>query len=572
MKMLDKNILGEIVFDKVTAEKILEKLKSAESYRDNILQSSDSAVCFSQCDEITGIFDEILQLKQDTELPENRIFKQAECVIYSVQNVAEDFSKHDSLEKAKYRLEFETFPIIEETIATFYYFNFAALDKESEEEFWNPETGKAKDLWCNRYIAESIKTGEYKYELSIMILAYNHCEMTKQCVESLLRWMPEGLNYELILCNHGSTDDVKSYFESVKPTKQLDLKINSCSLLQSLSRLIEGKYYLSISNDVIITPNAVENMLRACKDDPKIGYLVPTTPNVSGYQNTNIGAYTTIEELNILAEKNNIYDPRRHEERVNLCNPASFYPTSVYFAPDILITGKTYRIDEHKYSFPDDLASMLVRRKGYKIVLQRDAYCHHFGSATLSTEVTDNDLIESGNKYKESRRLFKKYYGINPWSVGRVAAPAFIEAMEHVNKLAGIEGHIEILGINSGLGALPLRIKTLYKEITGNTDVHITNYTNFPWFLTDLKTVSDKAVYAEDLMALLKAEKPESYNYVVMEIPANKEYHTREFIDLCTELVVYGGVFAIWCIEDYDINDENVLDYLKYPFRTMLKK
>ncbi|MDR0986631.1 MAG: glycosyltransferase family 2 protein [Ruminococcus sp.] len=572
METLDKNILGEFVFDKETAENILEKLKSAESYHDEVLHSSDSAVCFSLCDEITGNFAEILQLKQETKLPENRIFKQAECVIYSLQNVAEDFSKYSSLEKALYRLEFETFPIIEETTATFYYFNFAALDKGSEEEFWNPETGKAKDLYFNRYIADSIKTGEYKYELSVLIIAYNKCDMTKGCVESLLKWMPEDLNYELILCNHGSTDGVKSYFESVRPTKQLDIKINSCSLLQCYLRLVEGKYYLQVSNDVVFTPNAVENMLRACKDDPKIGYLVPSTPNVSGYQETNIGEYTTIEELNVLAEKNNVYDPRRHEERVSLCNPLALYPTNIYFAPDLLIGGRYYRLDEHKYAFPDDLTSTLIRRKGYKAVLQKDAYCHHFGSVTLGDEVTDADKDKSFQKYTLCSKKFKEYYGINPWSIGKAAAPPFFEAMEHVIKLAGIDGHIEILGINCGLGSDPLKIKTLYKEIKGNTDVHITNYTQFPWLLTDLETVSDKAVYAEDLMTLLKAEKPESYNYVVLEIPANLEYHTKEFIDRCTELVVYGGVFSIWCIEDYDINAENVMNYIEYPFHSMVKK
>jgi hypothetical protein len=393
-------------------------------------------------------------------------------------------------------------------------------------------------------------------------------------VESLLKWIPSDLNYELILFNHGSTDGVKSYFESVKPTKQIDIKINSCSLMHCVHRVLEGKYYLQVSNDVIITPNAVENMLRACKDDPRIGYIVPSTPNVSGFQRIDIGEYSTVDELNVLAAKNNIYDPKRHEERVALCNPIGFYPTSLYFEPDILISGKIYRIDEHKYAFPDDLTSFLIRRKGFKVILQKDAYCHHIGSVTLRTEKTDEDKVKSLSIYKKKSEIFKQYYGANPWSVGKCHVNNISGISDYINNIIVFEGRINILGINCGLGADPLKIKALYKELKGNSDVHITNYTNFSWFETDLKTVSEKAVYTEDLMALLKTEKPESYNHVVMVIPENKEYHTQEFIDMCFDLLIYGGSLFIWLIEDYDVNDERIdkIVYNKYPFEIFVKK
>ncbi|MDR0903340.1 MAG: glycosyltransferase [Ruminococcus sp.] len=571
---MNKNILGEAVFDKVTAEEILEKLALAEGYRDEILHCSDVKVCFSFLDKITEIFSKILEIKESSavELKKNRLFLQAECAVYSIFNVREDYKKYNSLEKATYRLEFETFPIIEIIIATFTYFNFAALEKSSEEEFWNPETGKAKDLWRNRYIAESIKTGEYKYELSIMVVAFNKWEMTKQCVESLLKWMPADINYELILVNHGSTDGVKTYFESVKPTKQIDIKINSCSIVQCLDKVIEGRYFLSISNDVIMTPNAVENMLRACKEDPKIGFIVPTTPNVSGNQAINIGEYKTADELDVLAAKNNVYNPLKHEERVSLCNPLSFLPTAVYFDPDVYAGGKIYRMDEHKYSFPDDLLSMSVRRKGYKVILQKDAFCHHIGSATLRTETTAQEMNESVKRYVQGAKKYKRYYGIDPWAIGKCFTGSHLIAMLDTIENFGFDGKINVLGINCGLGSDPLKIKDIYKEYKGNTDVHVTNFTNFSRFETDLKTVSERAVYAEDLMALLKAETPESYHHVVMEIPANKEYHTQEFIDQCFDLLTYCGSLFIWCVEDYDEDNECKSNYNAYPFHAIVKK
>jgi glycosyltransferase involved in cell wall biosynthesis len=574
MQTLTHNVLGEVVFDTDLSEKILEKLNASNGFRDKILQSADTAACFAFLEKIMVLCLEISEMKQRCvpELHDNRLFKQIESIMYSIINVMQDFEKTASLEKTLYRIEFETFPIIEETIATFTYFNFAALAKESEEAFWNPETGKAKALWFNRYAAESQKTGEYKYELSIIVLAFNNWEMTKQCVDSLLRWMPADLNFELILFNHGSTDGVKRYFESVNPTKQLDIKINSCSLLHTMHRVIEGKYFLQISNDVIMTPNAVENMLRACKDDPKIGYLVPSTPNVSGLQTVDIGEYSSIDEFNILAAKNNVYDPIRHEERVALCNPLAFYPSSVYFAPDVLIGGKIYRIDEHKYAFPDDLTSLLIRRKGYKVVLQNDAFCHHFGSITLGKETTPEEKQKSLDLYNKGCERFKEYYGINPWSIGKCYHPAFSDEITEILSENAFEGRINILGINCGLGSDPLRIKTLYKELFNNSDVHITNYTNMKCFERDLKTVSEKAEYIEDLSAKLKSEKKGSYHYIVLEIPVNKTHHTQEIFNICTELLTDRGVLSIHQIENYDEDNESLTEYVRYPFECLINK
>jgi anaerobic ribonucleoside-triphosphate reductase len=140
MEKLTQNVLGEPVFDKGFSEKILEKLNAANDYREEILQSNDAAACFTLLEKIMVIFKEISESKHEfvSELKDNRIFKQAECVVYSIYNIMQDFEKTASLENALHRIEFETFPIIEETIATFIYFNFAALEKESEEEFWNP--------------------------------------------------------------------------------------------------------------------------------------------------------------------------------------------------------------------------------------------------------------------------------------------------------------------------------------------------------------------------------------------------------------------------------------------------
>ncbi len=119
-------------------------------------------------------------------------------------------------------------------------------------------------LGINMYIENSIENDNYKYEVSIIVVGYNKLEYTKLCIESLLRYLPVDLNYELILVNHGSSDGTKEYFESLSPTKQLDFKYNGGAGYIA-TRVVEGKYTIGISNDVLITENSIQNMLECIK-------------------------------------------------------------------------------------------------------------------------------------------------------------------------------------------------------------------------------------------------------------------------------------------------------------------
>lgn len=89
------------------------------------------------------------------------------------------------------------------------------------------------------------------------------------CVESILAKIPEGLNYELILVNHGSDDGTKEYFESIHPNKQFDIAVNGGGV-GAISKIVEGEFTFLVSNDVIVTPYAIENLLTCIRSDTKI--------------------------------------------------------------------------------------------------------------------------------------------------------------------------------------------------------------------------------------------------------------------------------------------------------------
>ena len=167
------------------------------------------------------------------------------------------------------KIEFELLPLLQEAYASYYFFQYIADHPEHLPEYQAHEQAR---LYRNEYIDEALERGSFKYELSIYVLGYNKLDYTKMCVESLLANLPANLNYELILINHGSSDGTKEYFESFHPDKQLDIAVNGGGA-DAVYRILEGEFVLMISNDVVLTPHAIENMLACIRSDPMIATI-----------------------------------------------------------------------------------------------------------------------------------------------------------------------------------------------------------------------------------------------------------------------------------------------------------
>ena len=148
------------------------------------------------------------------------------------------------IEKVGNKLEFELLPFFRIAYICLYYDGVIKGDEKKEERFWEEE---AVELCKNYYIEQGMKTGVYKYDLTIYILAYNNLGYTKLCVESVLQYLPRTIRCELILINHGSNDGTKEYFETIDPEKQIDIKINGLDGFVIAPFIAEGEFVLNIS-------------------------------------------------------------------------------------------------------------------------------------------------------------------------------------------------------------------------------------------------------------------------------------------------------------------------------------
>lgn len=429
------------------------------------------------------------------------------------------------------KLEFELIPLAKNLRFSFYFYNWIYPDKEKIRSFFEREVSS---YYYSPYVENAKKTGKYKYDLSIFVLGYNKIEYTKACVKSLKKFLPNNIKYELIFINHGSSDGTKEFFESEDPDKQIDIEVNGGGT-GVIDCIAEGKYGMVVCNDVLVTKNSIDNMYKCITSDEKIGWVVATTSNVSNLQSIE-ASYSTLDELYLFAEKNNISNERKWEEKVRLCNPIDIYNVEVMIDCICKKMGRAIGV-----CFPDDKLSYGFRRAGYKLMLAKDAYCHHFGSVTIKDEIPDPLAAEK--IYTKGRIDFIKELGIDPWGYG-FCHDLFLMQNITLNE----ENSGNILGINSGMGENPIKIRNLLKEKFGRKDSKITYLTQYEMNLEDMEGLGDK-VFKVNEWTEYENLLEEQFAYILLENGVD-EYNYKSILGLFDFLTKDGILLVRITTED----------------------
>ncbi len=504
----------------IEAAEYLLSCAQAQDY-ENFTMVSEDMIAVLEC--INGLAPE---LKQDE--PSLNIDLAVPSVYVSLRQIMEY-----NMAKAAHKIEFELIPLIQDMHVRFYFFGTLYPDQQLMDNYYQNELSK---LAANKYIDEAERTGTYKYDLSAVVIGYNKLDYTKLCVESFLEHVPKDLNYELILLNHGSSDGTKAYFESKNPHKQMDIHKNGGGF-RAIDRILEGKYAMFISNDVVITENAIANMMRCMDSDEKIGAIVPTTPNISNCQGIE-QQYTNFDEMHAFARKNNVYDPYRHEKRTRLCDPIVLFRSKYLYAS----TGVNY--PNHFYStvitFGDDLFSLKLRRRGYSLILQKDAFCYHFGSVTVAEENNNIQKAKQIDLYFEGRKDFFRTFGVDPWATGCCFAKQMVNLLPFNQ-----DEPVNVLGVNCGFGSNPLKIQQKLKEDRHNTQVTVYNTTDDQSFVEDLRVMSDVFEYCESIETAHKLFETVQFHYIVLESRFDVLCDLRPIIANLMNRLTKDGVMAI---------------------------
>ena len=116
----------------------------------------------------------------------------------------------------------------------------------------------------------------------LVLLSWNHLELTRPCVESLLAHTT--VPSRLIIVDQASAEPTQEYLRGLKgtPAVQVELLLNPANvgypkgMNLGLAR-VETPYVCFLNNDILVPPGWLEELLRVAESDPSIGTVCPAS-------------------------------------------------------------------------------------------------------------------------------------------------------------------------------------------------------------------------------------------------------------------------------------------------------
>lgn len=226
---------------------------------------------------------------------------------------------------------------------------------------------------------------------SIIIVTCNALEYTRACLESIERCTPQP--HEVIVVDNGSSDGTRDDLRrrlSVRLIENRDNRGFPAAANQGL-RASRGEQLLLLNNDVIVTPGWLERLTRALQSGPDVGLAGPRSNEVSGPQRV-ATAYTTRAEMEAFVED---WQTRHHGQRLDAERLVGFcLLVRREVVERIGLLDERFGIG----NFEDDDYCHRARLAGFRAVIARDCFVHHFGSATFKSSGADYAAIIKRNQ------------------------------------------------------------------------------------------------------------------------------------------------------------------------------
>ncbi len=341
-------------------------------------------------------------------------------------------------------------------------------------------------------------------DTSIIILTYNNLQYTRQCIESIRKNTKLG-SYEIIIVDNASTDGTKEWINEQHGIASIQNEENN-GFPKGCNQGIEiakGDNILLLNNDVIVTPNWLENLLKCLYSSDDIGAVGPVSNNVAYYQQIDVN-YSSLDELNEFATKHNVTDSSKWEERIKLIGFCMLIKRTVF--------EKIGLLDERfsPGNFEDDDLSIRIRNEGYKNILCTDTFIHHYGNASfIKNENYEKLLSENEEKFKEKWHF-----------IARDAMNMDINILGYIKQ--DKSSSFKVLEIGCGCGANLLDLKNKYKN------VKLFGMDKNQYALGQAEKVAE--VSAADIEKLEFKFSEEKFDYIIMDNLLNSLYKSENIL------------------------------------------
>ncbi len=304
-----------------------------------------------------------------------------------------------------------------------------AIELYSNEELWNKFSYEGKNLISSKfssaemrkrllYIASFKSREEFKAynalhfssppETSIIILTHNQLKYTRECIESILSNTSN--NYELIVVENNSSDGTNKYLNKLQ-NKQNNIKVilNNenkgfpKAVNQGISKAI-GKNIVIANNDIVVTNGWLDRMIEVAESEKEIGIVGPISNLVSGVQLDKNAKYNSIEEMHEYAKSVSANNKFQVEE----------FPRVAFLCTLIKkeVIDKIGGLDERfsPGNFEDDDFCLRAQLAGYKTMIAKDVFVHHYGSVSFKQDGES----KYDERLKINEKIFIDKWGSNP--------------------------------------------------------------------------------------------------------------------------------------------------------------
>jgi GT2 family glycosyltransferase/glycosyltransferase involved in cell wall biosynthesis len=260
-----------------------------------------------------------------------------------------------------------------------------------------------RNTWPARAAVMLSAIRETHPRVSIVIVSYNNHELTRACIESVLRNSMHP-NLEIIVVDNASTDGSAEMLDAMRD-EHVHVLLNGrnagfAAANNQALQIVTGAYVVLLNNDTVVPRGWLPRMLRHL-DDPEIGLAVAVT-NFSGNESRIDVPYTAIADMEPFADQ---YMREHDGERFDIRVAAMYcvgMRRDVYERLGPL--DETFGIG----MFEDDDYSHRARLAGLRVVCTEEVFVHHFGQASFSK--LDAATYEA--LWKRNQAHFEEKWGV----------------------------------------------------------------------------------------------------------------------------------------------------------------
>ncbi|MCU1347073.1 MAG: glycosyltransferase, group 1 family domain/glycosyl transferase, group 2 family domain protein [Acidobacteria bacterium] len=255
----------------------------------------------------------------------------------------------------------------------------AALAERDEARFAARIAVARENTWAVRASLLRSAIAEVHPRVSIIIVSYNNIELTRLCLDSVLRNSMHP-NLEVLVVDNASGDGSAEWLQGLTD-ERVRVLVNrenagfAAANNQGL-RMATGTHFVLLNNDTVVPRGWLQGMLRQL-DDPHVGLAVAVT-NFSGNESRIDVPYTTLDGMQPFAER---LMREREGQRFDI-RVAAMY--CVGMRRDVY--ERLGPLDEEfgLGMFEDDDYSHRARLAGLRVICMEDVFVHHFGQASFS--------------------------------------------------------------------------------------------------------------------------------------------------------------------------------------------